>query len=69
MKKITDEDELFRLKLRGLDINNQLIDPKALIGLTVDAMDDSGRWYPAVINRLLMKEGKEMDEHRLGYPP
>ena len=68
-KKITDEDELFRLKLRGLDINNQLIDPKSLIGLTVDAMDDSGCWYSAVVNRLLMKGGKEMDELRLGYPP
>ena len=69
MKKITDEDELFRLKLRGLDVNNQFIDPKTLIGLTVDAMDDSGCWYPAIINRLLMKGGKEMDELRLGYPP
>lgn len=69
MKKMTDEDELFRLKLRGLDINNQLVDPKTLIGLTVDAMDDSGCWYHATINKLALKGGKEMDELRLGYPP
>ena len=52
-----------------MDVNNQFVDPKTLIGLTVDAMDDSGCWYHAVINRLLLKGGNEMDELRLGYPP
>jgi hypothetical protein len=52
-----------------LDINGQLVDPKTLIGLIVDALDESGCWYHAIINRLILKGGKEIEEVKLGYPP
>jgi hypothetical protein len=47
-RRLADEDTLFRLKLRGLDVSGSPSD-ESIIGTAVDAMDFSGRWYPAEI--------------------
>jgi ubiquitin C-terminal hydrolase len=49
-KRLIEEDTLFRRKLKGLDDSGKLISVvKNLIGLEIDAMDSSGRWYHVVI--------------------
>lgn len=47
-RRLADEDNLFRLMLRGLNEHGSPSDD-SIIGTTVDAMDFTGRWYPAEI--------------------
>ena len=46
VRRLAEEDKNFRQLLRGVDVDgNLLAKPPNLIGLDVDAMDPSGRWY------------------------
>lgn len=46
VKRLADEDMKFRLALKGLnEVGDVVGDSKNLVGVSVDAMDSSGRWY------------------------
>ena len=50
VRRLADKDMKFRRMLRGLDDHGKpMSNPKDLVGMTVDAMDASGRWYQVVI--------------------
>jgi ubiquitin C-terminal hydrolase len=53
VKRIADEDLRFRSSLRGVDEKGKESDkPVGLVGMSVDAMDSSGRWYPVKITQV-----------------
>ena len=46
VRRLAAEDMAFRQMLRGVDENGEPMDnPPQLVGMRVDAMDSSGRWY------------------------
>jgi Ubiquitin carboxyl-terminal hydrolase/DUSP domain len=50
VRRLADEDMKFRQMLRGIDENGEpLENPPMLVGMLVDAMDSSGRWYQVEI--------------------
>lgn len=50
VRRLADEDMKFRQLLRGVDDNGSpLENPPKLVGMMVDAMDSSGRWYKVEI--------------------
>jgi ubiquitin C-terminal hydrolase len=50
VRRLADKDMKFRRMLRGLDEQgNPLENPPDLVGMKVDAMDASGRWYQVEI--------------------
>lgn len=53
VRRLADTDTKFRNLLRGLDINGKaLAKPPELVGMVVDAMDASGRWYDVRITQV-----------------
>lgn len=49
-RRLADKDIKFKRMLRGLDDNGKVLaDPPNLVGVAVDAMDASGRWYEVKI--------------------
>jgi hypothetical protein len=52
-KRLEDQDVKFRQLLKGVDENgNALPSPPDLVGMRVDAMDASGKWFEVEINRV-----------------
>jgi len=49
VKRIAEEDARFKLTMRGLDGNGNLIRQADLINVNIDGMDSSGRWYQVQI--------------------
>ena len=50
VKQIAEEDRIFRQVLQGVDDEGHLLlKPPQLVGMEVDAMDSTGRWYPVKI--------------------
>jgi hypothetical protein len=50
VRRLADKDMTFRRMLRGLDESGKpLVKPPELVGMAVDAMDTSGRWYEVEI--------------------
>ena len=50
VRQLAEEDKSFRQLLRGLDSSNKALDkPPTLVGMTIDAMDVTGRWYQVEI--------------------
>ena len=50
VRRLADKDMKFRRLLRGLDDNGKVLaNPPSLVGMVVDAMDASGRWYEVTI--------------------
>ncbi len=53
VRRLADEDAKFRQILRGVDEDgNTLENSPGLVGMTVDAMDTSGRWYQVDITKV-----------------
>lgn len=53
VKRLADKDMKFRNMLRGLDDADKPLDkPADLVGLSVDAMDASGKWFQVEISRV-----------------
>jgi ubiquitin C-terminal hydrolase len=50
VKRLAEEDKLFRNTLLGLDKDgHMMLKPPKLVGMVVDAMDSTGRWHHATI--------------------
>jgi uncharacterized membrane protein YgcG len=50
VRRLAEEDMQFRQVLQGVDENGSLRPmPQNLVGMDVDAMDSTGRWYPVAI--------------------
>lgn len=50
VRRLAAEDMKFRQLLRGVDENGETLEnPQKLVGMMVDAMDSSGRWYQVEI--------------------
>lgn len=50
VRRLAEEDMQFRQVLQGVDENGSLRPmPQNLVGMEVDAMDSTGRWYPVAI--------------------
>jgi hypothetical protein len=50
VRRLAEEDMKFRQRLQGVDEKGSLlIKPPELVGMEVDGMDTSGRWYPVTI--------------------
>jgi len=50
VRRLADEDLKFRSMLRCVDENGVLLEPPPnLVGITIDAMDSTGRWFQAEI--------------------
>lgn len=50
VRRLADEDLAFRSMLRGVDDDGNLLStPPSIVGMTIDAMDSTGRWYHADI--------------------
>jgi len=50
VRRLAEEDRKFRSTLEGVDDQgNVLMNPPELVGMEVDAMDSSGRWYTVKI--------------------
>ena len=50
VRRLAEEDMKFRNHLQGLDEKgNMMLKPPSLVGMKVDAMDASGRWYAVEI--------------------
>ena len=53
VRRLADQDMKFRRMLRGIDEDgNPLEEPEDLVGLKLDAMDTSGRWYQVEVARV-----------------
>ena len=53
MRRLADDELKFRRLLRGVDENNKAVSPPPeLVGMTIDAMDLSGRWFQVEILEL-----------------
>ncbi|GAX27128.1 hypothetical protein FisN_13Lh324 [Fistulifera solaris] len=49
-RRLVEEEIEFRRMLQGFDVDgNPMIRPPDLVGLKVDAMDSTGRWYPVTV--------------------
>ncbi len=49
-RRLVEEEIEFRRMLQGFDVDgNPMIRPPELVGLKVDAMDSTGRWYPVKV--------------------
>ena len=69
VRRLADEDMKFRQMLRGADENGDpLKDPPNLVGMRVDAMDSSGRWYQVEILKveIVMVEADGGDDNDSG---
>jgi hypothetical protein len=65
VRRLADQDMKFRRMLRGLDDNDEkLASSPDLVGMAVDAMDASGRWYQVQIAQVqnVMAETDDEDE-------
>jgi hypothetical protein len=57
VRRLADEDQKFRNVLQGVDENGVvLLTPINLIGMKIDAMDSSGRWYSVIIENAEIKD-------------
>ena len=67
-KRLADEDKEFRNTLQGLDKDgNMLLKPQKLIGMSVDAMDGTGRWHHAKIVEVdVVDDDTEVEEEEDG---
>ena len=65
--KDNEEDAKFRLSLRGLDPEDNLkLDSSKVVGMVIDAMDSSGRWFQAEISDVdILKADKSVTESSL----
>jgi ubiquitin C-terminal hydrolase len=53
VRRLADKDRQFRRMLMGLDVHGKpLATPTDLVGLSIDAMDPSGRWYEVTISHV-----------------
>ena len=66
VRRLADKDMKFRQMLRGVDENGELLpNPPDLVGMAVDAMDASGRWYQvsiAQVQSVTAETDEEEDE-------
>jgi hypothetical protein len=63
VRRLADQDMKFRQMLRGLDDTGEpLPNPPDLVGMAVDAMDASGRWYQVSITQVQTDVATETDE-------
>ena len=66
VRRLADKDMKFRQMLRGVDDNGELLpNPPDLVGMVVDAMDASGRWYQvsvAQVQTVTAETDEEEDE-------
>ena len=66
VRRLADKDMKFRQMLRGLDDNGvAMSNPPELVGMAVDAMDASGRWYQvaiAQVQTVVSETDEEEDE-------
>eukprot|EP00980_Cylindrotheca_fusiformis_P029914 scaffold24028_cov152-Cylindrotheca_fusiformis.AAC.5 len=66
VRHLADQDTKFRQMLRGLDESGKpLENPPELVGMTVDAMDSSGRWYQVRIVQVQLVDDTEEDDDSL----
>jgi ubiquitin C-terminal hydrolase len=53
VRRLAEKDKAFRCMLMGLDgYGKSLAQAPELVGISVDAMDQSGRWYPVTITHV-----------------
>ena len=63
VRRLADKDMKFRRMLRGLDDQGKpMTNPVDLVGMTVDAMDASGRWYEVKISEVQTVTAETDDE-------
>ena len=63
MRRLADDDLKFRRMLRGVDENDVLLSPQpTLVGMTIDAMDISGRWFQVDILQVRNESGEDADD-------
>jgi hypothetical protein len=68
VRRLADEDLKFRCSLRGVDENDKAVSPPPeLLGMTIDAMDVSGRWFQVEILEVrIVSEEEEEEEDAKG---
>lgn len=50
VRRLAEEDAVFRQVMQGVDAEGSLLlKPPNLVGMEIDAMDSTGRWYPVKI--------------------
>jgi hypothetical protein len=63
VRRLAEEDMQFRQVLQGVDGNGSLRPmPQNLVGMEVDAMDSTGRWYPVTILKVEVVDEDTDDE-------
>jgi hypothetical protein len=63
VRQLADKDMKFRQMLRGLDESGKSLEnPPELVGMTVDAMDSSGRWYQVEIVQVQIVDDTDEDD-------
>ena len=63
VRRLVEEENEFRRTLQGVDKNGApMLNPPFLIGMEVDAMDASGRWYTVMILAVEMMDDDTTDE-------
>lgn len=63
VRHLADQDTKFRQMLRGLDEGGKALEnPPELVGMTVDAMDSSGRWYQVAIVQVQVVDDTDEDD-------
>lgn len=63
VKRLADKDMKFRRMLRGLDEEgNPLASPEELVGMVVDAMDTSGKWFQVEVRKVQIVAADTDDE-------
>jgi hypothetical protein len=71
MRRLADDDLKFRRLLRGVDENDKAVSPPPeLLGMTIDAMDVSGRWFQVEILEVqIVSEEEDAEGNEDGEEP